>query len=365
MLFPTKSSVAGSTCLRLGAILVLSCAGLAMAKDVPPRWDGAEPVIDASGHNQGKISHRLADRSVMLSPFGETNPLASFKGVPTSGAKTAASKLITYHGGPVMTSVSKVVVIWYGNWNQTNSTDTPAGQQLIRDALYGLSVPPDGTFTNYSGITTGRSSSLGLFTQSGGQSVSQISSATIIEFSQAASATYGSKKLTDAKVLALVKAFAGTPDPNAIYLVLSSSDIDETSGFLTQYCGWHTYSTVSGVAMKYGFIGNPSRNLAACAAQTVSPNGNAGVDAMISVIAHELAEATTDPKLNAWYNKNGDENADMCAWTFGSALTTESNTSFSNVRLPKQGGGTRPYLLQRALAVSNSKCYINATGSVQ
>ena len=86
---------------------------------------------------------------------------------------------------------------------------------------------------------------------------------------------------------------------------------------------------------------------------------------MISVIAHELAEAATDPKLNAWSNKNGDENADMCAWTFGSALTQESNTSYSNVRLPKPGGGTRSYLLQRALAPSNSKCYINATGSVQ
>ena len=264
-----------------------------------------------------------------------------------------------------MTSVSKVVVIWYGNWNQTNSTDTPAGQQLIRDALYGLSVTPDGTFTNYSGITTGRSSTLGLFTQSGGQSVSQISSATITEFTQATSATYGNKKLTDAKVLSLVKAYAGTPDPNAIYLVLSSSDIDETSGFGSQYCGWHTFSTVSNVVTKYAFIGNPSRYMSACAAQTVSPNGNAGVDAMISVIAHELAEAATDPKLNAWYDRSGNENADICAWTFGSAQVLESNNSYSNVRLPKQGGGTRSYLLQRALAASNSKCYINATGSVQ
>lgn len=365
MLFPTKSSLAGWTGVRLGAIFVLSCAGLAMATDVPSRWGGTEPVIDASGHIQGKISHRLADRSVMLSPFGEINPLANLKGLPTGGAKTAASKLITYHGGPVMTSVSKVVVIWYGNWNQTNSTDTPAGQQLIRDALYGLSVTPDGTFTNYSGITTGRSSTLGLFTQSGGQSVSQISSATITEFTQATSATYGNKKLTDAKVLSLVKAYAGTPDPNAIYLVLSSSDIDETSGFGSQYCGWHTFSTVSNVVTKYAFIGNPSRYMSACAAQTVSPNGNAGVDAMISVIAHELAEAATDPKLNAWYDRSGNENADICAWTFGSAQVLESNNSYSNVRLPKQGGGTRSYLLQRALAASNSKCYINATGSVQ
>ena len=25
----------------------------------------------------------------------------------------------------------------------------------------------------------------------------------------------------------------------------------------------------------------------------------------------------TDPQLNAWYDQQGDENADKCAWTFG------------------------------------------------
>ena len=47
------------------------------------------------------------------------------------------------------------------------------------------------------------------------------------------------------------------------------------------------------------------------------PNGNAAADAMISVIAHELAEAATDPLLNAWFDSAGYENADKCAWDFG------------------------------------------------
>ena len=38
---------------------------------------------------------------------------------------------------------------------------------------------------------------------------------------------------------------------------------------------------------------------------------------MASIIAHELEEAATDPDLNAWYDRRGDENADKCAWTFG------------------------------------------------
>jgi len=38
---------------------------------------------------------------------------------------------------------------------------------------------------------------------------------------------------------------------------------------------------------------------------------------MVSVMAHELEETISDPNLNAWYDSTGAENADKCAWTFG------------------------------------------------
>lgn len=39
---------------------------------------------------------------------------------------------------------------------------------------------------------------------------------------------------------------------------------------------------------------------------------------MVSVIAHELTETATDPNLNAWWSlTTGYENADICAWTYG------------------------------------------------
>ena len=43
---------------------------------------------------------------------------------------------------------------------------------------------------------------------------------------------------------------------------------------------------------------------------------------MASIIAHELEESVTDPDLNAWYDRRGYENADKCAWTWGSTHTT-------------------------------------------
>jgi hypothetical protein len=130
-------------------------------------------------------------------------------------------------------------------------------------------------------------------------------------------------------------------DTNGIYFVLTSADVTASSGFCTQYCGWHTHGTINGKDIKYAFIGNPDRCPSACEAQTNSPNGNAGADGMASIIAHELEEATTDPDLNAWYDNRGQENADKCAWTFGT-LSTAGNGSRYNVTF-----GKLQYLIQR------------------
>jgi hypothetical protein len=40
-----------------------------------------------------------------------------------------------------------------------------------------------------------------------------------------------------------------------------------------------------------------------------------------------LSEALTDPHLNAWYDANGAENSDKCAWTFGTPLLSFSGQS--------------------------------------
>ena len=89
-------------------------------------------------------------------------------------------------------------------------------------------------------------------------------------------------------------------------------------------------------------LGDASRNLGACAEQTASsPNGNPAADAMASVIAHELEEATTDPDLNAWFDTRGYENADKCAWTFGTTYRV-ANGAAANMNL-----GGLDFLIQR------------------
>jgi hypothetical protein len=154
---------------------------------------------------------------------------------------------------------------------------------------------------------------------------------------------------------------AGTlpADDAGTYFVLTSADVTEGPGFCTSWCGWHTYGTMKAPGgkgnkggsslVKYAFVGNPDQCPNACEAQTTSPNSNAGADGMASVIAHELSEMVTDPQINAWYDKYGEENADKCAWTFGTtycatpaAPSKGGNCAKANVLL-----GSRNYLIQQ------------------
>jgi Phosphate-induced protein 1 conserved region len=296
------------------------------------------PAHAQNGNGRARVEHRInpdgADNN-SDDNAPETNPRAARATAPTQGSTTTQTPAITFHGGPVI-GTPTAYVIWYGNWNQSNGSDTPAGQQIVRDFLSNIGGSPyfriNTTYTGVGGgVTRGAE-----YTDTGSQGT----------------------RLTDNKVFAVVNnAINGGHlpyDANGVYFVLTSSNISESSGFCTQYCGWHTAGSGTVGHTRYAFVGNANRCLSSCAAQTTGPNGNAGVDGMISVIAHELEEATTDPDLNAWYDSNGSEDADKCAWTFGHSQYQTANGAFANMHL-----GTRDFLVQRELAATDSKCYIN------
>ena len=140
-----------------------------------------------------------------------------------------------------------------------------------------------------------------------------------------------------------------TPDSNGIYFLFTSSNV-AVNGFLTSFCGYHGYSDLLSTRFKYAFIGDPG-SVTGCIPQTVSPHNNAAGDAMANVTAHELAEAVSDPLLNAWYDSRGNENADKCNFVFG-ATVKESNNSDSNVSI-----GTSRYLIQQNWSPVSNGCF--------
>jgi len=270
----------------------------------------------------------------------ELNPVHPFaaKGhgvdnpVPGLASNTVARRGngINYNGGPVMVHPTHAYVIWYGTW-------TAAKTSIITAFLGSVGGSPyfniNTTYTNAASTKV--------------QNSVAFAGSTTDNYSQ------GATNLSDTAINNIVTSALTSnrlpSDPDGVYFVLTSSDVSK-SGFLTSYCGWHTYAAIGSANIKYAFVGDPTGpQVSSCAAQTTaSPNGDVGADAMVSVIAHELEESVTDPNLNAWYDNKGNENADKCAWTFGTTYT-KANGSRANMNL-----GGHDYLIQRN--------WVNASG---
>jgi hypothetical protein len=281
---------------------------------------------------EGRQSHKSENGNEII--HHRMNTATSY--APTVGSTSALSSTnkLSNHGGQVITTPT-VYVIWYGNWAQSNGTDNAGGQQIVTDFFNTIGGSPyykmNATYPG-SGIT-------GNVHYGGSTSVAY---------------PYGAS-LSDANIQTIVSdAITGgklSNDANGLYFVLTSSDVTASSGFCTNYCGWHSWGTINGSNHHYAFVGNAARCITSCAAQSVGPNGNAGVDGMVSVIAHELEEAATDPDGATWYARSGNENGDDCAWTFGTT-TLGSNGAYYNMTL-----GSRNYLIQRNVTFSGSSQY--------
>src|SRR5512138_3758649 len=72
-------------------------------------------AVTAFGQPEVIIQHRINPHSQSPVHLGMA---------PTAGSTSATSALL-YHGGPLIETPA-IYIIWYGNWNQGNGTDTPA-----------------------------------------------------------------------------------------------------------------------------------------------------------------------------------------------------------------------------------------------
>jgi len=247
-------------------------------------------------------------------PFGNSQRYAHGK---RGGSGGGSNNGIFYHGGRVIAAPENphMYYIWYGSWNfasdNTRSILSGFGSDISQSAYFNINT----TYYNANGsLVNGKVG----FTDLG-----------VVPTDP----KYGGTSLSDNDIQSIVedtlKNNNTAVDPNGVYFVLTSKDINETSGFCTMYCAWHGYGTnATGDTVLFGFIGDPARCPSACSAVTPTdaPHGNLAADSMANLLAHELAEATTDPTLVAWYDRRGRENADKCAWKFGKTNTTSGYT---------------------------------------
>lgn len=278
---------------------------------------------------------------------------------PTTGKSTAsiasASSVaagvgaVTYHAGGSVISEPNIYVIWYGNWDANScsaKSGTSSTPSIINDFLSSLGESDWNRInTTYYQQLNGRKTYV--------QPTAEVEGCTVDTGSQGLSLDSDTGMQVSDVVENALSTKALKTDANGVYLVLTASNVT-VADFMTSLCAYHWVYDNAQATIKYAFIGDASTNLSQCAPQvTNSPNGNPAADAMVSVIAHEFVEAVSDPAGTSWYDQVGLENADKCAWTYGSASKT-TNGSFANMTL-----GRRQYLVQQNVAANTNTCVLS------
>ncbi|KAJ4702517.1 Protein EXORDIUM-like [Melia azedarach] len=241
---------------------------------------------------------------------------------------------LEYHMGPVLASPINLYIIWYGHWN-------PSQQATIRDFLYSFSSP-----AAYPSVADWWKT-VRLYTDQTGSNItgSVNLSGEFSDFKYSHGGYLGRLDIQSI-IKTAVTSYRGLPlNPhNGLYLVLTSHDV-QVQDFCRAVCGFHYFSfpTIVGVTVPYAWVGYSGTQCPGMCAYPFAwpqysgkppprgnegggilkaPNGDVGVDGMISVIAHELAEVSSNPLVNAWYAGDDPtaptEIADLCLGVYGS-----------------------------------------------
>jgi hypothetical protein len=254
------------------------------------------------------------------------------------GAAKPANTGIFYHGGPLFTAQTRVVAIYWSGATIYNGGPNPGatgtGSQdgsLVGAFLRNLGGSPyfniNSTYVDGSGTHVTNSVAYTRF------------------WATTANAPTSGQTVSDAQVQAVIVSGLGsgalTFDNSTLYVVFSGPGVNLGGGFGSQYCAYHGHFSSGGRDVKYAVMPHDADFVSGCTALAGSPNNDFAADAEVNTLAHETEETTTDEDLNAWYDRRGEENADKCAWTFGTTYTT-SNGSTANMNL-----GGSDYLVQR------------------
>jgi len=247
----------------LGAVALTAAVGVATAQAA------------AAGPSGSAAPHQLTTRT-------------------TAPAPAAGSNLIN-HGGPVQTA-PKVYVVYWG-WQSD-----PSGEQA---------------YLNNFLSSVGGTQWLSTVNQYGSGSNSTLSGT----WSDSASVpSHPSDSAIQAEAAKAAGHFGAGTSVN-VQIVVATPTGHSTRGFGTQWCAYHG-AVSSDPNVTYTDLPYMTDAGSSCGANSVRSQ----LDGVSIVEGHELAEAITDPLLNAWYDSSGAEIGDKCAWQNLSTISTSKGT---------------------------------------
>ncbi len=286
-----------------------------------PAYSAAHPAFGALFQAPGEHVHILPVNGAAYAPFLAE---AGRGDARTGGSKTGGGTGIFYHGGPVVLTPTIAALYWYNGtlYNGGPAANT-AGAGSTDGSLVGLFMRSLGG-TGYWNINS---------TYYNGSNQHVPNSLSYSQYwADGASAPASGASVSDAAVQAeVVAGFTSgnlTYDPNTLYAVFSGPGVNLGGGFGTQYCAYHGHFTWNGNDVKYAVMPYNITYPSACTAGSgISPTSDYAAAAEVNTLAHETEETMTDEDLNAWYDRRGNENADKCAWNFGTTSATSTGTA--------------------------------------
>jgi len=212
------------------------------------------------------------------------------------------------HGGPILTASAVQAIYWGTQWgNGSFVGDKQSGLDSFYNGWSGSNYSKTTTeYSSSNGKVSGNVTYNGNVVDTSAGPTSPPSTAQIVGEVQ---------KLVNNHVITNVVANGYYP----VYVDLKRGNAG--------YCAWHDTGSVSGVQVQVAFFFNLD-NDAGCNPGDTTPGRSEGLAALANVSGHELSEAETDPHLNAWYDRQGYENADKCAWHFNKLSTFSNNISW-------------------------------------
>ncbi|CAI9260250.1 unnamed protein product [Lactuca saligna] len=224
---------------------------------------------------------------------------------------------LKYHMGPVLTSNITVHIIWYGAWPS-------AQKRIIREFINSISAAADHRSPSVSGWWK----TVQLYTDQTGSNITR--SVRLGQEKNDRLLSHG-KTLTRLSIQSVIKSAVTAktkPLPihpkGGVYLLLTADDV-----YVEDFCKKCMCAYPFSVPDYIPGL-KPLK----------SPNGEAAIDGMISVIAHEIAEVASNPLANAWYAGEDPsfpvEIADLCEGIYG----TGGGGSYTGQMLNDEDGAT-------------------------
>jgi hypothetical protein len=206
-----------------------------------------------------------------------------------------AKSTVTWKGGPVISNVKVVLILWGGSSNVRYAKELTKFYDAVTTKSDWFDI-----LKEYSTAT---------------QKIQNGCLWTQYSFDNAPTGTLTQEDIDGQIQLLIEHGHVPFPDANMYYAIHFLPGA-VTYDFCISSCAWHSYFWMGQQQVYYGVIPD----------QDACPMGcGTGLAAILSTASHELAETITDPTGNSWMDDSSSEIADLC-WDNGSTKGSDGKT---------------------------------------